>query len=83
MSQIRWWESGRNLGFVGTVVATIVATWVLAVLDKLPNWASTIGRAAIRPVPVPLIVLVPMVVILLGVGVYGSCEPSAPRRHLG
>ena len=61
-AKARWFESGRNLGFLGTVVSAVVAGFLLEAFDVVPvaQWLGSTWRWVVRPVPVPLIVLVAM-----------------------
>lgn len=66
-SNVRWWQSGLNLGFIGTVVAGLVVATILAVSGRIPAvvWGVAAWRWLVRPVPVPLLVLVVMIGVLI------------------
>jgi hypothetical protein len=66
VKRARWWESGLNLGFAGTVIAGVVTGIILLALRVIPvwRWIPAFGRWLVRPVPVPLVVLVGIVAAL-------------------
>ena len=82
-ANVRWFESGRNLGFLGTVVSAIVAGFVLDALDVAPvaKWLGSAWRWVVHPVPVPLIALVAMVgglLVAIGGWLLRRLEPAPP-----
>jgi hypothetical protein len=80
-SKVRWWQSNFNLGFAGTVVATLVGGVILAQSSQIREWAVAAWHWLVHPVPVPLVVLVVMVgaliVFLWGI-VRKSIGPAPP-----
>jgi hypothetical protein len=55
---VRWWESNRNLGFAGTLAATVIGGVLLNQLGVLPlgRWLSTTIAFLIWPIPVPFVI---------------------------
>lgn len=80
MPRIRWWESPRNLGFLGTVAAGLVLAGLLAAFDKIPGGrlALALWHGVVYPVPVPLVLLVAMLATLLSVAVVALKRATAP-----
>jgi membrane protein implicated in regulation of membrane protease activity len=81
-SKVRWWESARKLGFVGTVAATLVAAAFLAAFGRFPvdGWAMGLWDVLFYRVPVPSIVLAGMIVLLLMAGVGVLKRAAVPAR---
>jgi hypothetical protein len=82
-SKVRWWQSGLNLGFIGTVVAGLVVAIILALSGRIPavEWGVAAWRWLVHPVPVPLLALVVLVgaLIVFAVGtVLKSMAPPPP-----
>ena len=68
--QPRWWESGFNLGFGGTVIAGVAAGVIADWLGWAPvgSWVATGFRWLVRPVGVPFIVLAAVSLFVAAVG---------------
>ncbi len=82
-SDMRWWESRRNLGFLGTVVAGVVIAGILWMFGLIPvgRWAAATWAGLVYPIRVPLTILVAMVGTLMLVAVRAllrSTEPPPP-----
>jgi hypothetical protein len=71
-SKARWWESNLNLGFAGTVAASLVVVALVSVFGLIPvwQWLKSVGRWLVHPVSVPFVVVIAMVGAL-GVFVVG------------
>lgn len=79
-SATRWWESGRNLGFAGTVVAGLVLAALLYIFGRIPvgRWIAAVWRGLVYPVPVPLAILLAMIGVLLVVGIRAFLRAVGP-----
>ena len=81
-SQIRWWESAKNLGFRGTVVSGVVVAALLWIFARVPaeRWTLALWRFAVYPVRVALALLVALVGALLVVALRVIANATAPAQ---
>jgi hypothetical protein len=77
---IGWWQSHRNLGFWGTVVAGVVLAGALWILGLVPveRWAAGLWGALSYPIRVPLVLLVALVGTLIVVALRALLGATAP-----
>jgi hypothetical protein len=78
--QIRWWQSHRNLGFLGSVAVGLVVAFVLGVFGNIPlgRLALAFWGLLVYPIRVPLIVLASAATILLILAVRALSPSAAP-----
>jgi hypothetical protein len=85
-SKARWWESNLNLGFAGTVAASLVVAALIYVFGRIAVWQGfvLVGRWLVHPVSLPLVVVVVMAgaVVVLLVGLLLKFKQPPPPAWL-